>query len=141
MPGRGLVIAAAVLQLVGAALGLLSALTMALETQGFAARAGHAIAAVDLVISAIMIPASIGLLLRWRWAWWVSIAVIGLFCAALLGMPLMGTLGSHRLGVGLGEAIVLVIIGAPIFATFGLLVAGRRAVFAPAARPLGGSSQ
>jgi hypothetical protein len=140
MRGRGLLVAAAVLQLVGAALGLVAAVstwTMASATVagGAATRPMHGIAAFDLGIAAIMIPASIALLMRKRWGWWVSIVVVGLFGMALLAMPAMGALSHGAVGVGVGEAIILAILGAPIFVTLGLLVGGRHAVLATAAPP------
>jgi hypothetical protein len=130
MRGRGLVIAAAVLQLLGAALGLVTALAELAMASSARAPAGanhvfYAIAAVDLVIAAIMIPASIGLILRKRWGWWVSIGMMGLLGLLLLAMPLTG----GKIGVGVGEMIIVYVLGAPIFVTIGLLVGGRRAVF------------
>ncbi len=142
MRGRGLVIAAAVLQLAGAAMGLLGSLSMLVTASADLPRAPihglYVISAVDAAIAAIMIPASIALLLRKRWGWYVSIAMMGLFSAALLALPLTGALTSGAFGVGFGEAIVLLVIGAPILVTFGLLVGGRRAVFAATAKTAAG---
>jgi hypothetical protein len=132
MRGRGVLIAAAVLQLVGGALGLFSGVvTAATAPSTPVPGALYTVAAVDAVIAAVIIPASIALLYRKRWGWYLSVAVIGLFCLTLLAMPLTGLLMRGGFGIGFGEMIIIGILTLPIFVTFGLLIGGRHAVFAP----------
>jgi len=133
MRGRGLLIAAGVMQLVGAALGLLAAVAMGVAAARSAPRIGQALTVVaiaDGTIAAIVIPASIALLKLRRWGWWVSLVVMTLLSLALLTMPLSSAANAHALGIGFGESIVLLFLGAPICVTVGLLIGGRHAVFA-----------
>jgi hypothetical protein len=127
-------IAAGAIQLVGATFGLFAAVSTAL----MAAQTDHgpvheafvASVIVDATIAGIVIPASIGLLFRRRWGWWVSMVVMSLIGLALLAFPFASASKTHVMGVGYGEWIVLAFLGAPIFVTVGLLIGGRHAVFA-----------
>jgi hypothetical protein len=150
MRGRGLLIAAGVIQLVGAAFGVLAAVVMAVAAAKSGPRFSHVLTILAVVygtIGAIVIPASIGLLRRRRWGWWLSLVTMSVLSLAFLTMPLSSAVNDSHMRVGVAEWIVLFFLGAPICATVGLLIGGRHAVFAlsaktatepPAATLLGG---
>jgi hypothetical protein len=123
--GRGLVIAAAVLQLCGAGLGLLACLSLVWIPE----RGLHVIAAFDGIVGAGMIPVSIFLLYGKRWAWWASLVVSGLASLAMLAMPIGAAVSHRAFGIGFGELIIVMFVGVPVFANVGLLIGGRHAVF------------
>jgi len=130
MRGRGLLIAAATLQLVGAAIFLLVGGTMLAE--GFRATPhGHVLAvagAFGATAALGYIAVSIALLGARRWGWIGSLALDGLSALSFLSLPILG----H---VGVGELLVLApLVGVPLFVTIGLLVGGRHAVFTPSAK-------
>ena len=133
MRGRGLLIAAAVLQLAGAAMALLSTISiLALSTMPqLAIMPMRVIAAIEAALACGYVAASIFLLYRRRWAWIASLAANCLIGAMMLVAPL-ASMGRHAaLGIGFGEMIILVFIAAPLYVTIGLLIGGRHAVFAP----------
>jgi hypothetical protein len=124
LKGRGLIVAAAVLQLIGAALGLFASLTMVF----IPASGARIVGLFDGVLGAGMIPVSIFLLYGKRWAWWVSVCVCGFAALALLAMPIGAAVSHRAFGIGFGELIILVFLGTPIFVTVGLLIGGRSAI-------------
>ncbi len=138
MRGRGLIIAAAVLQLIGAALAILAgayAMTMStlitLSSVPAATDAMHLVGIIDATLGSGMAVVAIFLLQRRRWAWWVSLVFHGLLALCLLAMPIVGIAGSRAFGIGFGEMIVLGFLGAHIFDFVAFLLGGRQAVFEP----------
>jgi hypothetical protein len=125
MRGRGLLIAAAVLQLAGAAMALISSVSMfgLSATPHFAPV--RALAAVDLALASAYIAVSIFLLYRRRWAWIASLAMNSIIAALFLAMPLVAVTTHGGFGVGFGEMIILLFIAAPLFVTIGLLIGAR----------------
>ena len=134
MRGRGLLVAAAVLQFVGAAIFVMAGLgQLVMGAMGRAAFAEHGksmpfytIGTVILVVSAGYIVVTIFLLRRRQWAWIASLALDILSAAAFLLLPLAE--------VGLGEFLILLIFALPLFVTIGLLIGGRHAVLAASAK-------
>ncbi len=117
MRGRGLLIAAAVLQLVAAAGALVGIVGVA----AMAASGRHPsatylpVAALLALLAAALVVLAIGVLRLRAWAWIASVAVDGVLVVGLLvaGAPL---------------ALV------PLAVAIGLLIGGRRAVFASQAK-------
>jgi hypothetical protein len=128
MRGRGLLIAAAVLQLVGAGLFLVSGLAqVAMGLADPRMRPVAAMAGIGAAVAIGYVVVSIALLGCRRWAWIASLALDGLSALALASAVVVGR-------VGLGELIILfVLVGAPLVVTIGLLVGGRHAVASTAA--------
>ena len=135
-----MLIAAAVLQLVGAALFFVTGaaqVAMALLDDSGHARPLLALGGIGAAIASGYVVVSIFLLRRRRWAWVASLALDGLSALSLLCIPFAGGRGR----VGLGELIILgPLFGLPLLVTIGLLIGSRRAVFAvqpkTAAEPL-----
>jgi len=133
MKGRGLLIAAAALQLIGGGLALLTAVSMLLMPvlHPQAGGALRAIGLVELVGGVTTIGVSVCLLQRQRWAWIVSLACASLVGVLLLAMPLSGLAmgaGHAGFGIGVGELIILAILGSPVYVDIGLLIGARHAV-------------
>lgn len=127
MVGRGLLIAAAILQLSAAGIVLFaSLLTTMLPIFASNRDAFVAMTLIGslLTVVGLLVAASIALMRMRPWGWYVSIAMTGLSAVALVALPLAGR-------VGLGEMIILAaLVGVPLCVNIGLLVGGRRAVFA-----------
>jgi hypothetical protein len=152
MKGRGLLIAAAIIQLIGAGFSLVSAFSSLLvmpavfqsvpDGHGAAAAAAagmmRAVGLVELIVAAVMVWVSIKLIQRRRWAWIVSLVMACLAGAIILLVSITGLIfgaASHaRMGIGTGEGVVLFVVmfmvGTPVFAVVGLLIGGRAAVSA-----------
>jgi hypothetical protein len=137
MKGYGLLIAAASLQLVVAAIGLVSGLSMfaAVDHAGPALPRGEMrlMCLVVCGIAVLMIAVAVCLLLRQRWAWIASMAINGLPALFMLAMSIVAVFASRGVGgfgLGFGELIILLIIGSPMLVIVGLLIGGRHAVFA-----------
>jgi hypothetical protein len=123
--GRGLLLAAAVLQLCGAGMALLACLSLVwIPERGF-----RAIAVFDGIVGAGMIAVSVFLIYGKRWAWWASLAVSGLASLAMLAMPIGAAVSHRAFGIGFGELIIVWFVGVPVFVNVGLLIGGRHAVF------------
>ncbi len=128
MPGRGLLVAAAVLQLVGAGLFFADAVVQLLlgATVAPAAKVFYVVGGVGGAVAGTYVAASIALLRNRRWGWWASLVLDLVALAAFASLLFAG-------GVGFGELLILFpMIGAPLVVTIGLLVGGRRAVLEPA---------
>ena len=129
MRGRGLLVAAAVLQIIGASMFFLAGLAQLLMGAQVAEyrQVGAVIGGISMTIALGYLGVSVALLGCRRWAWIASLALDGLSALSMISAALVG----H---VGLGELVILVgLIGAPLFVTIGLLIGGRHAVFATAA--------
>jgi hypothetical protein len=79
---------------------------------------------VTIAIAGLYVWSSIGILRGQRWAWITSVALDGVATLSFLSLPFVAR---HELSAA-------AIFGAPLCVTIGLLVGGRRAVFAPAAK-------
>jgi hypothetical protein len=145
MKGRGLLVAAGVIQLIGCALGLVGGLMIALLSLDWVSTpdsneglAMVQMAVVLLIASALMLWVSIKLIQRRRWAWIVSFLACSLVGAGLLlGIAVVigvGAAGAHTaFGVGFSTLIIVFIVGSPVLVVIGLLIAGRGATLgAPA---------
>lgn len=125
MRGRGLLIAAAVLQLVGAGIFIV----IALGQLAMGLTHGEPHPTPFLIVGTIggafaigYVFVSIALLRGRRWAWIASLALDGLSALSFVSLPVLGR-------VGFGELImVFAVLGAPLFVTIGLLIGGRHAV-------------
>jgi hypothetical protein len=130
MRGRGLLVAAAIIQFVGAAIFLVTACVQLV----FGMADPHMmplafVGAAGFLIAFVYIGTTIALLAGHRWAWIVSLTLDGLSALSLFALPVLGR-------VGFGELIILAaILGVPLFVTIGLLVGGRHAVSPTAAAP------
>jgi hypothetical protein len=152
MKGRGLILAAAVIQLVGAAFGLLSAISSLVmmpaimqsvpnaQTGAAAATMMRGVGLGELILVGFTVWVSVKLIQMRRWAWIVSLVMSSLSGALLLfaifGVLIAGAVGGghgHGMGVGFGEVIIIFIIGAPVFVVIGLLIGGRSAIGGAAA--------
>lgn len=150
MKGKGLLIAAAVIQLVGAAFMLIAALSTmvmapAIMTGMNAPGAGAAesmmriVGLFYLLIAGFTTWVSIKLIQRRRWAWIVSLVMACLFGALMLVGMIGVVVGAaalsrhHAMGLGMGEAILLFIFGTPVYVIIGLLIGGRSATDGAAA--------
>jgi hypothetical protein len=150
MKGRGLLIAAAVIQLVGASVAILSGLEMLFLLPALAptlspapapaAAAASAMAAmrvvgiIELIMAGVAIWVSVKLIQRRRWAWVTSLVLSslgGLFLlVGMVGMLGFGVMRGHQGGMalGFGELIIMLIVGTPIYVVIGLLIGGRAAI-------------
>lgn len=152
MKGRGLLIGAAVIQLVGAAFFLLAGCIYAFLTPSFVHAMGQSNANADkaavalqvfgwifIVMSGAMIFTSIRLIQCRKWAWVVSLVMSCLFGALmLLGIVgiIVGASAVHMpAAVGMGEGFVIFIMATPVYVTIGLLIGGRQAATSGAAAP------
>lgn len=130
MKGRGLLIAAAVLQLCCAAMALLVA-TMVLFVR---APVAYVFTGVYGTFGVGMIAVSVNLLYARRWAWWTSVIVMSLASLFVLVAPIAAAVAGRRsFGIGAGEAVIILFVASPIFVTVGLLIGGRAALRGPVA--------
>jgi hypothetical protein len=128
MRGRGLLIAAAVLQLVGAALFLVSG--AAQVAMSFADPRVNAVAVVGGLCAAVAlgyVAISIALIGCRRWAWIVSLALDGLMALSLASAVVFQHAAEY--------IVLLTLVGLPLCVTLGLLIGGRHAVSPTAAAP------
>ncbi len=158
MKGRGLLIAAGVVQLVGAGLLLLMAVSTLVVTPVMrSAAAGplpdkadqmamvmRVVAIVYAAIAAFMVLCSVKLIQRRKWAWVVSLVFSSLTGALLLvGIVAMcfGLASLHNrslFGAAAIEGMFVFFAAAPVFVDIGLLIGGRHAIGAapvPTATP------
>lgn len=150
MKGKGLITAAAVIQLVGAGCLLLAALgtlfivpatKQSVPDANTAAVTGKLFVVVGLfylLLAAVTTWVSIKLIQRRRWAWIVSLVMSCLSGGLLLLVMVAGLAGFMMGGKGLdqhaavafgvGEAAIFFMVGVPIYVTIGLLIGGRGAI-------------
>jgi hypothetical protein len=150
MKGRGLLIAAAVIQLCGAAFAVIAAMSslfmmpamMGAMPNANAANVGAAenlmrgIGIFYLAIAGLMIWVSVKLIQMRRWAFIVSLVMSSLSGAFILLGIIGAAIGGsmlHQRQLGAAEAIMLIILGSPVFVTIGLLIGGRGATVGAAA--------
>jgi hypothetical protein len=124
MRGRGLLIAAAIIQLTGAAIfacsGIGQLLMGAMRVAGAHDKFFFVLGGAIIAVASVYIVVSIFLLRRQTWAWIASLALDCLSAGALLLLPFGG--------VGLGELVILGVLAMPLFVAIGLLIGGRHAI-------------